>query len=246
MAYGIGGGGGRVPGLTENPRFSLSKPADLTDLSEPSQIALLDQMLQELYESHRLLYGVLETTGALETITSGGDVFGPASAVDSRLAAFDGVTGKLIKDSGYTAASLLAAAGGSVLTSVLDVTEAQLEAFDGTGELTHIAAPAADEILVPLHWIVQGSVTGAYTNNPNVRIRWGIAGGTPDIFTPQSIGFSTLDRKALFADSTSFVNNTIAEYKGTAIGIDLSTALTGVGAATLRSIIYYVKLTAAY
>jgi chemotaxis protein histidine kinase CheA len=34
-----------------------------------------------------------------------GDVVGPASAVNDRLAAFDGTTGKLIKDSGFTAAS---------------------------------------------------------------------------------------------------------------------------------------------
>jgi hypothetical protein len=34
-----------------------------------------------------------------------GDVVGPASAVNDRLAAFDGTTGKLIKDSGYTQAS---------------------------------------------------------------------------------------------------------------------------------------------
>ena len=31
-----------------------------------------------------------------------GDVVGPSSAVDNRFAAFDGITGKLIKDSGYT------------------------------------------------------------------------------------------------------------------------------------------------
>jgi hypothetical protein len=31
-----------------------------------------------------------------------GDVVGPSSAVDSRFAAFDGTSGKLIKDSGYT------------------------------------------------------------------------------------------------------------------------------------------------
>jgi len=30
--------------------------------------------------------------------TSGGDVFGPASATDSAIALYDGVTGKLIKD----------------------------------------------------------------------------------------------------------------------------------------------------
>lgn len=37
-----------------------------------------------------------------------GDVVGPAAAVDSRIAAFDGVTGKLLKDGGNTIAGVLA------------------------------------------------------------------------------------------------------------------------------------------
>ena len=40
------------------------------------------------------------TWGTVEA--SGGDVVGPASAVSGRIATFDGATGKLIKDSGYT------------------------------------------------------------------------------------------------------------------------------------------------
>jgi len=37
-----------------------------------------------------------------------GDVTGPSSAVDDRLVTFDGTTGKIIQDGGYTAANLLA------------------------------------------------------------------------------------------------------------------------------------------
>jgi hypothetical protein len=40
------------------------------------------------------------TSASWGTIATSGDVSGPASAVDSRVAAFDGITGKLIKDSG--------------------------------------------------------------------------------------------------------------------------------------------------
>ena len=55
-------------------------------------------------------------TDALRSVTVVADTdsvgdFGPASAIDDRLAAFDGTTGKLIQDSGYTAASLIAASG---------------------------------------------------------------------------------------------------------------------------------------
>jgi hypothetical protein len=56
-----------------------------------------------------------ESTSALNALiavvpqfvgTSGGDVVGPASAVDSNLVAFDAATGKLIKDSGAAAANV--------------------------------------------------------------------------------------------------------------------------------------------
>lgn len=39
---------------------------------------------------------------------AGGDVVGPASAVDERVAVFDGTTGKLLKDGGQTIASIVA------------------------------------------------------------------------------------------------------------------------------------------
>jgi hypothetical protein len=43
---------------------------------------------------------------ALTGIAGSGDVDGPVSAVDSRIAAFDGTTGKLLKDAGVTVATL--------------------------------------------------------------------------------------------------------------------------------------------
>lgn len=46
-----------------------------------------------------------------------GDVDGPASAVDSRIAAFDGTTGKLLKDGGKTIADLRAPAIQAVTSS---------------------------------------------------------------------------------------------------------------------------------
>lgn len=70
-------------------------------------------------------------TGANVDITDGeidaasgsgsGDVVGPASAVDDRIATFDGVTGKLIQDGGKTIATVLsdAAAAAAVLDAAL-------------------------------------------------------------------------------------------------------------------------------
>lgn len=48
----------------------------------------------------------------------GGDVDGPASAVDDNIAVFDGVTGKLIKDGGMTIAQIIAASGGYTIINV--------------------------------------------------------------------------------------------------------------------------------
>jgi hypothetical protein len=65
--------------------------------------------------------------------TGSGDVAGPASSVDGNFAAFDGLTGKLIKDSGTSPASFATAAqGGLADTAVqpLDIAD-----FETTTEL---------------------------------------------------------------------------------------------------------------
>lgn len=66
-----------------------------------------------------------------------GDVVGPASAADNRLAAFDGTTGKLIKDSGVTIANVLTEAEAAAAYQPLD------------SDLTAIAAisPSNDDII---------------------------------------------------------------------------------------------------
>lgn len=52
-----------------------------------------------------------------------GDVDGPASAVDSRIAAFDGTTGKLLKDGGKTIADIVnPSINGTVLSNTITPT----------------------------------------------------------------------------------------------------------------------------
>ena len=55
-----------------------------------------------------------ETGLEFVTAAGGGDVTGPAGAVDDRIATFDGVTGKIIKDSGTTIAGLATSAQGAL------------------------------------------------------------------------------------------------------------------------------------
>lgn len=46
-------------------------------------------------------------SGVVSVTVGDGDVVGPASAVDDQIATFDGTTGKLIQDSGYTISDIL-------------------------------------------------------------------------------------------------------------------------------------------
>lgn len=57
------------------------------------------------------------TSVTISATGTGGDVVGPASAVDEQIAVFDGITGKLIKDGGYTIADILALTGAGTVTN---------------------------------------------------------------------------------------------------------------------------------
>jgi hypothetical protein len=78
----------------------------------------------------------------VSTSTAGfGNVVGPASATDSALAAFDGTTGKLIKQ----AATVTVAQGGTGLTSG---TSGGVLAFTASGTLASSSALAANAIVI--------------------------------------------------------------------------------------------------
>lgn len=61
------------------------------------------------------------------TPSGSGDVVGPASAVDGRIAAFDGTTGKLIKDGGSTVANVLARANHTGTQAASTITALPVE-----------------------------------------------------------------------------------------------------------------------
>lgn len=54
-----------------------------------------------------LLAKILEGLAEMEGGLGGGDVVGPAGAVDGNIAIFDGITGKLIEDSGVSISSII-------------------------------------------------------------------------------------------------------------------------------------------
>lgn len=78
---------------------------------------------------HAVNYGQLQDV----LVDAGaGNVVGPASATDSRIAAFDGTTGKLLKDGGKTISEVETAAANAALNAVRGGVEA---AFDTLQEL---------------------------------------------------------------------------------------------------------------
>ncbi len=79
-------------------------------------------------------------TAAADGGGSSGDVVGPASAVDDRVATFDGTTGNLIQDGGMTIAEILAAGSGGDVVGPASSVDGELVLFNGvTGKLLESA-----------------------------------------------------------------------------------------------------------
>jgi hypothetical protein len=91
----------------------------------------------------------LSMSGTVLNATSGaggGDVDGPASSVDDRIATFDGITGKLLQDSGDTIADVVADAVTAATAAILPIDLAA----DVTGDLplsSFVPASAASKLI---------------------------------------------------------------------------------------------------
>jgi len=98
--------------------------------------------------------------------TPAGDVVGPAEAVDNRIVVFDGVTGKLVKDSGSLISDLLDTADSTLFVwhdGSIDFTADQSM---GGFSLTNMDEPAADSEAATKYYVDQGlagkQATGDY------------------------------------------------------------------------------------
>lgn len=239
--FNIGGGGGKAPGHTANNRYNLAKPYELEGEMTPEKMANLNEMLQELYMAQQLsLNTLLNSDGEAEAAS--GDVVGPDSATDDAIALFDGVTGKLLQDSGVTLATLITSSTFNVAT--LNLTEANLEAFDGTSgtDIQWVAAPAAGSIIFPVaRPVMQTNIAVSYSNSPNWDIHF--AGSSVALWTAFATGLSSAVGKYIRGNvDNSPIVTAAFDPSAKAININLSAALTGAGSATARIHLPYITV----
>lgn len=161
---------------------------------------------------------VLDGTGGfvpLPPAGGSGDVVGPAGAVDERIAVYDGVTGKLIKDGGMTIADILgligAGGGGDVIGPASSV-DNRITTFDGvTGKVIQDSGVLLADLATLAGWtatiVPYANASGVLTSNVNnlaydaVTNRLGVNHSPPDYpldvrGTPVDIGYIAQFRPA--------------------------------------------------
>ncbi|CAB4126697.1 hypothetical protein UFOVP79_15 [uncultured Caudovirales phage] len=131
-----------------------------------------------------------------------GDVVGPSSAVNNNFTAFNGTTGKLVKDSGYNSASFATAAQGALAdTAVQSITSTDgsvtITGAGTTKDLSVAIAGSTTNVLCLVRnttgsTLAKGTVvyiSGATGQNPTVSK----AIATSDATSAQTLGMMTAD-----------------------------------------------------
>ena len=129
----------------------------------------------------------------------GGDVVGPAGATADDIATYNGATGKIIKDSGYTTTSLLAAAAAGTVQQGAVVTWNNADIVAGTAQ--QLVAAVANFIIVPVAMEIHSDFTspvGGYNTSRAMQCRY--ASGATTI--------ALLDES-----NTAFHNTAVARYE---------------------------------
>lgn len=160
-------------------------------------------------------WDVLAEKGA--TGSGAGDVTGPASAVNNRLVAFDGTTGKLIKDSGYTASSFEPADATILKSAAIGVS---VQAYDA--QLADVAGltPTDNGVIIGngTNFVVESGAT--------LKTSLGLTIGTDvQAYDPQLAdiaGLTPTDNGVIIGNGTNFVVESGATLK-TSLGLTIGT-----------------------
>lgn len=192
-AYPVGGGGGRIRTPIEVGDPALSKPYDMKGEWTGLKSDQLDEMLETLFRTVR--QGQDTVTNIINNPTSGGDVFGPASATDGHLALFDTGTGKLIKDGGALPTFF-------IKSVTLALTDAQIKALNVT-PITILAAEAGI-INIPLFLAGHIVTTTGYNTSQTISPRY--IGGGSTIFTGSVYATTAVEDNWRWAPNTNTYN----------------------------------------
>jgi len=146
-----------------------------------------------------------------------GDVTGPASAVNNRFAAFDGVTGKLIKDSGFTSSSFETADATILKSAAIGVS---VQAYDA--QLSDVAGltPTDNGVIIGngTNFVVESGAT--------LKTSLGLTIGTDvqgyDAQLADIAGLTPTDNAVIIGNGTNFVVESGATLK-TSLGLTIGT-----------------------
>lgn len=168
--------------------------------------------------------------------TGTGDVVGPSSAVNNRIAVFSGTTGKLIADSGVTVADVVPADNSITNTKLADVPTGTIKGrvSAGTGDPQDLTASQVNILLRPVKISFR-----AHKNGTN---QTGIASGTP---TKMTFGTEDWDDGGYYDVTTSRFTPPAGKYR---LSCSLLTAGGAVDQAVYGPLIYKngVQLSVSY
>jgi hypothetical protein len=165
------GGGGGTYNDVEKDSVSISTLRSKLDFRDTGDatVTVTDDPAND-----RTIISIDATAGAGPS----GDVVGPASAVDSNFAAFDGITGKLIKDAGTSAATFATAAQGALADTAT-------QPGDNVSTLTNDAGYTDDQTGAEIKVAYEGEAdTNAFTDAEQTKVAASITEVSDDA-TPQ-------------------------------------------------------------
>lgn len=111
--------------------------------------------------------------------TSGGDVVGPGSSTDDNLAAFDGATGKLLKDSGIASGDVVQSDNTLTEYAVVcgDTSSKNVQSIAGVGTSGQVLTSNGAGALPTFQNAAGGDVVGPGSSTDNALARWDGASG---------------------------------------------------------------------
>lgn len=132
-----------VPNISSGSTAQVDLERSLISLIDAENDYVVHQFPTQWLEYNCEVFQLTTHEAFEELDTIGGDVSGPASAIDSNIAEFNGITGKVIKDGAITHASVVAAGAHQVAEDAID----GIVEGDGAGNYSAVTNLSGDYLL---------------------------------------------------------------------------------------------------